>query len=38
MAKAMHSANGTDPLAGVEQTIGWQQLEERVDATSWGDK
>ena len=30
MAKAMLSAraNGTDPLAAVERTIGWQGLEE----------
>ena len=34
MAKAMLSAraNGTDPPAAVEQTIGWQQLEEAVEA------
>ena len=34
MAKAMLSAraNGTDPLAALEQTIGWQQLEEMVEA------
>ena len=34
MAKAMLSAraNSTDPLAAVEQTIGWQQLEEMVEA------
>jgi hypothetical protein len=33
MAKAMLSAraNGTDPLAAVEQMIGWQQLEEMVE-------
>jgi coenzyme F420-reducing hydrogenase alpha subunit len=34
MAKAMLSAreNGTDPLAAVEQTIGWQRLEALVEA------
>jgi hypothetical protein len=34
MAKAMLSAraNGTDPLAAFEQTIGWQRLEEMVEA------
>jgi hypothetical protein len=34
MAKAMLSAraNGTDPLAAVERTIGWQGLEETVEA------
>jgi hypothetical protein len=34
MAKAMLSAraNGTDPLAAVERTIGWQRLEEMVEA------
>ena len=34
MAKAMLSAraNGTDPLAAVEGTFGWQQLEEMVEA------
>jgi hypothetical protein len=34
MAKAMLSAraNGTDPLAALECTIGWQRLEETVEA------
>jgi hypothetical protein len=34
MAKAMLSAraNGTDPLAAIEQTIGWQRLEALVEA------
>ena len=34
MAKAMliARANGTDPLAAVERTIGWQRLEEMVEA------
>jgi hypothetical protein len=34
MAKAMPSAraNGTDPLPAVERTIGWQRLEEMVEA------
>jgi hypothetical protein len=34
MAKAMLSAraNGSDPLAVVEQRIGWQQLEAMVEA------
>jgi hypothetical protein len=30
MAKAR--ANGTDPLAALECTIGWQRLEEMVEA------
>ena len=34
MAKAMLSAraNGTDLLAAIEQTIGWQRLEALVEA------
>src|SRR5271165_5305975 len=34
MGKAMLSAraNGTDPLAAVEQTIGWQRLEALIEA------
>jgi hypothetical protein len=34
MANAMLSAraNGTDPLAAIEQTTGWQQLEALVEA------
>ena len=34
MAKAMLSAraDGTDPLAAIERTIGWQGLEEMVEA------
>ena len=36
MGKAMLSAraNGTDPLAAVEQTIGWQRLEALIEAMS----